>query len=235
MCIRHHIHRMYCDTRSFVGIARETSQGPTTKTYTNPYEPPQKCEHDHLKTAEGCPFHGCCWIKTIDLPCDCADKPSCKSWGHGANEDITQCPHFRDYHQYVYKITPLIEAKKKHASLVEPNVHKKPWENMHLPYLDSWVTEKLADKNQPDVPDDFFCDDANFRLWRLHVIYKGEALFTAIKRQDSAWNDCVSTGKWQNIEEEVDRAWDELYKVQSQGWRWHPARATGFLGFSPNN
>lgn len=224
MCIRHYIHRMYCDKRSFVGIAQETSLGRITKTYVSPYEPPQKCEHDHLKSAKSCSFHGCCWVKKIDLPCDCADKPSCKSWGLGANEDITQCRHFRDYHEYVYKTTPLIEAKKKCASLVEPNVQKKPWDNMKMPYLDSWVTSRT------DVPADFFCDDTNFRLWRLHVIHRGETLHAVMTRQSSAWNDCVSEEEWRDIEQDIERAWDDVNKVQSQGWEWHPVKAKALLG-----
>lgn len=165
----------------------------------------------------------------MDLACDCADKPSCKSWGGGDNEDITKCRHFRDYHEYVYKIAPLIEAKKKQACLVDPNVPKKPWDEMHLPYLDSWVATELLDTNQPDMPADFFCENTHFRLWRLHVIFKGGKLFFEVKQQDSAWDRCFSDEEWEDKEEQFKKAWDELYKLQNQGWKWFRARAKAFI------
>ncbi|KAM7215457.1 hypothetical protein V8F06_009123 [Rhypophila decipiens] len=267
MCIRHNIHRMYCDVRPLVAVARQTADGqPTIRKYVNPYHPPHSCHkhereyvtvhgllrpdqpdsgyvpvHDLLKSSTNCPFNGCCRLQVIDLPCDCANEKKNRHWGKGKQEDITQCVHFRNYHQHKYRTNRIKEAKKaNHHLLVDTT--DKPWDEPDLPYLDSWVLLDFEDVN-------FFCERAVFSAARSDFLAKGECLLDEFNKAE-LWQTMVnnktvaearvaaselSDEKKQEIKQGVVKAWNEMRLQQAKLWKMDPVRTEGMLGFSPKD
>jgi len=239
MCIRHQIHRMYCDVRPLVAIARQlpSSEGTERKTirkYVNPYETPLSCpsglNHNSIRKDTNCPFNGCCRLRTVDLPCNCATKAA---WGkEGPSEDITKCPHFREYHEYKHRTDTLAKAKSKNIHLAFDTT-AKPFPE--IPVLDKWV---LLDSEVINV----FCEPEGFCAGRLHLLLKGESLLkeytTAaswekrLALQGPLATDTLSQQEKDYIKRGVEKAWDESWQVQVQLFRTDTKRAKCLFWFS---
>ncbi|KAK0634171.1 hypothetical protein B0T14DRAFT_492183 [Immersiella caudata] len=168
MCIRLHLHRIPCDTRPFLTLAKPTSQGLMCLQYVNPYSEPLRCPHRITKSSS-CPWSGCCTHSSADLPCACAD---CAPWGkEGPGEDLTQCHHFREYHEYEF---------------LKDGSDETPWEGYR--YLDEWLT---VDK---DLNSEFYCKSEEWKRVVAEMIRSGEELNGVVgtgvvneKEVDGAW------------------------------------------------
>ncbi|KAM7185609.1 hypothetical protein V8F20_011743 [Naviculisporaceae sp. PSN 640] len=248
MCVRHQIHRMYCDARPCVAIARQTTDGkPTVRKYVNPYGAPLPCHrhkldnlavHDLLKSSTNCPFNGCCRLQTIDLPCDCADEKRNVHWGTAEMEDITRCIHFREYHTYKHRTDPLKQAKRKNHHLMI-DIAENKWDDPDLPYLDSWVLLDFEDVN-------FFCERAVYEAARLEFIQRGWTLLDEFN-QAELWQMMVNTKTVAaarvacaqlseedkvGIKQGVEKAWKAMREQQEKLWKMNSARTEALLGFS---
>ncbi|KAK4443358.1 hypothetical protein QBC34DRAFT_477802 [Podospora aff. communis PSN243] len=157
MCIRLHLHRIPCDTRPFLTLAKPTPRGRMCLQYVNPYSEPLRCPH-RITKASSCRWSGCCVHSVADLPCACADRAA---WGvEGPGEDLTRCLHFREYHEYEFRADGSGESA---------------WEGFR--YLDEWVT---VDR---DLNGGFYCESGEWRAAVGEVVRTGERLDGVVRAE----------------------------------------------------
>ncbi|KAK0654766.1 hypothetical protein B0T16DRAFT_486504 [Cercophora newfieldiana] len=214
MCIRLHLHRMPCDVRPFLTIAKPTLQGRMCIQYTNPYAEPLRCSHRITKTSS-CPWNGCCKYTVADLPCSCAEDTP---WGReGSREDLTKCSHFREYHEYEFR----------------GDGEGEEWSGYR--YLDEWIT---VDK---EMNGEFYCQTGEWKFALDELLRSGEKLLAAVQRADG-YQEVMMTRRETDLsvngevmgrmEKEVGEAWVEQRGAQRRLRVVDDRRADALLGFS---
>ncbi|KAK4132596.1 hypothetical protein BT67DRAFT_443789 [Trichocladium antarcticum] len=246
MCIRLHIHRMACDVRPFLAIARHSRQGRLSIQHINPYATPLQCPHHHHRrhsshwhpepgagagTGAGakamtgnCPHNGCCALQTLDLPCDCDGGPRPHAWDdHGNVEGLTRCAHFRDYHQYVFQAHPAVVAAG--GAEQSHDAGEDGW--AQYPVLDGWVAGEAEAADLRGRDDgrltDWFCEGEEWRRARDAMFKVGRMLDVVVRRADRYQEVLCAAlsgpdGEDGVDEEELSRVREEMAKVWSDAW-----------------
>jgi len=225
MCIRLHLHRIPCDTRPFLTLAKPSPQGKLCLRYINPYSDPVRCAH-RITASSSCPWNGCCTHTSADLPCDCADsdRADIAVWGKaGPGEDISRCLHFREYHEYEFR-----EGSKECAREGEEG-EEPAWQNWR--YLDEWLTV------DDDLHPEFYCQSGKWDAMVKELIQSGEELWGVVRVSDihqGALNiGGVMDGKvLRRLEGELDVAWGKQREIQKRLRAADPKRAEALLGFA---
>ncbi|KAK3372695.1 hypothetical protein B0H63DRAFT_551562 [Podospora didyma] len=197
MCIRHHVHAMYCDTRTFTTIARQSEQGRTIKVHVNPYDRTKPCRHRVKFTGrlDGCYVHGCCKLQVLDIPCDCADL--FPFWGSEDAEDITQSND------------PIaIRNASKGCHWKEPTRQS----------LDAWVMFE-PDREQPN----FWCETPEWASARHDLIEYGKGLYRCYTRAEDIQRVLDKGGKVDEedrkaVGEELKRKWKDVRGLELCLW-----------------
>lgn len=214
MCIRLHLHRMPCDVRHFLTLAKPTHQGRICIQYTNPYSDPLRCPHRPVRNS--CRWNGCCKHTVADLPCSCADA---FPWGReGPSEDLTQCLHYREYHEYEFQINP---------ELAGPIDSDEPaWEAFR--YLDEWVT---VDR---DIQPELYCHSQQWWEGVQELMRSGKRLREVVTTTEG-WRDpelLVDAETMGSMERDVTAAWDQQRGVQRRLRIMDERRADALLGWN---
>lgn len=236
MCILYQTHSLPCDVRPFLALAKPSPAGNLPITHVDPYSPPLTCSHRHRRGST-CLLHGCCTLTTISLPCDCADTAP---WGGiavgtEADEDITRCPHYREYHRYVCVNNAAGTDETLDLYGDDDPVLMEKWPE--YPTLDAWVAMPQA-RREPDRQPNFFCERAGWRAAVERLIGSGRRLWAEVSRAEERSRMVEEEGEGAVRGEEmklggraVAEAWEEVKGRQDVLRGLHKRRAEALLGF----
>ncbi|KAK1757967.1 hypothetical protein QBC47DRAFT_398867 [Echria macrotheca] len=215
MCIRLHLHRMACDARPLVRLARSTPSDTDLSAIrvVDPYSQPRPCMHRILRDTRVCPWNGCCTLSTVDLPCRCAEK---EAWGReGPAEDLTQCEHFREYHEY--------EQYRGN----DPSSPAEEWIASKAKYLDDWVRD-----DDKDVHPSFYCESRDFARQRNKFVELAAGLEGMIGAEEEYDRDEVESRVVPGQNRGLEQTWQKVADGQRAMAAVASKRAEAFLGFS---
>ncbi|KAK5654076.1 hypothetical protein OQA88_7756 [Cercophora sp. LCS_1] len=219
MCIRLHLHASPCDTRPFLALAVLSPDQPPSSTLTavrtiDPYAEPLWCTHRAVSPGVNCPWNGCCTLRTVDLPCDCANGAD---WGREDNEDVTKCNHFVDYHEY--QLSERNEGDKNGDG--DEGYEDEAW--LECGYLNEWMTKDQDIEGFEDKPK-LYCEGELWKKEREELVKKGKALLGEVVAREGGGQVKM------RVQGEAIRKWEEVRAVMRRLGGMDPQRAEALLG-----
>ncbi|KAK3312731.1 hypothetical protein B0H66DRAFT_631499 [Apodospora peruviana] len=176
------------------------------------------------------------FIGVINLPCDCANS---YPWGQeGPGENLTQCRHFRVYHEYVHNLATLQDTSNAYYTQQDLAVQNRSrWEE--VPYLDGWVTMQLESEDQDDHQPNFFCESHELCGHREGLLDKAKKLYTEFEKVQACQRiidhrgEAISRDELLEITGAIEKAWKDVFR-QMKGILNHDLiRANWMFGDGP--